>query len=67
MQVTNRFISRKLVQRCYDRALAIGLKGYAKLYVLVKPFPMQSCEPYSLLITDKVLATLIDCDDASPS
>lgn len=46
MQVTNRFISRKLVQRCYDRALAIGLKGYAKLYVLVKPFPLQSCEPY---------------------
>ncbi|KAL6619186.1 hypothetical protein ACP70R_034325 [Stipagrostis hirtigluma subsp. patula] len=30
--VTNRFISRKLVQRCYDRALAIGLKGYAKLH-----------------------------------
>ncbi|KAL6848795.1 hypothetical protein ACP4OV_021378 [Aristida adscensionis] len=28
--ITNRFISRKLVQRCYDRALAIGLKGYAK-------------------------------------
>ncbi|CAL5095119.1 unnamed protein product [Urochloa decumbens] len=30
--VTNRFISRKLVQRLYDRALAIGLKGYAKLH-----------------------------------
>lgn len=30
--VTNRFISRKLVQRFYDRALAIGLKGYAKLH-----------------------------------
>ncbi|KAJ1263064.1 hypothetical protein BS78_09G156000 [Paspalum vaginatum] len=30
--VTSRFISRKLVQRCYDRALAIGLKGYAKLH-----------------------------------
>ncbi|KAK3135484.1 hypothetical protein QOZ80_5BG0419530 [Eleusine coracana subsp. coracana] len=30
--ITNRFISRKLVQRCYDRALAIGLKGYAKLH-----------------------------------
>ncbi|AQK86355.1 alpha/beta-Hydrolases superfamily protein [Zea mays] len=30
--VTSKFISRKLVQRCYDRALAIGLKGYAKLH-----------------------------------
>ncbi|VAH19532.1 unnamed protein product [Triticum turgidum subsp. durum] len=30
--VTSRFISRKLVQRCYDKALAIGLKGYAKLH-----------------------------------
>ncbi|KAF8779410.1 hypothetical protein HU200_002679 [Digitaria exilis] len=30
--VTNRFISRKLVQRCYDRALVIGLKGFAKLH-----------------------------------
>ncbi|XP_052155668.1 embryogenesis-associated protein EMB8-like [Oryza glaberrima] len=30
--VTNRFIQRKLVQRCYDKALAIGLKGYAKLH-----------------------------------
>ncbi|XP_062207606.1 uncharacterized protein LOC133909265 isoform X2 [Phragmites australis] len=30
--VCDRFISRKLVQRCYDIALAIGLKGYAKLH-----------------------------------
>uniref|UniRef100_A0ACD5U221 Uncharacterized protein n=1 Tax=Avena sativa TaxID=4498 RepID=A0ACD5U221_AVESA len=30
--VTSRFISRTLVQRCYDKALAIGLKGYAKLH-----------------------------------
>ncbi|KAL5202103.1 hypothetical protein ABZP36_013055 [Zizania latifolia] len=30
--VTSRFIVRKLVQRCYDRALAIGLKGYAELH-----------------------------------
>ncbi|CAM0955376.1 unnamed protein product [Alopecurus aequalis] len=30
--ITGRFISRKLVQRCYDKALAIGLKGYAKLH-----------------------------------
>jgi len=29
--IGDRFISRKLVQRIYDKALAIGLKGYAKL------------------------------------
>ncbi|KAH7685412.1 Alcohol O-acetyltransferase protein [Dioscorea alata] len=28
--VCDRFINRKLVQRLYDRALAIGLQGYAK-------------------------------------
>ncbi|XP_042419443.1 embryogenesis-associated protein EMB8-like isoform X1 [Zingiber officinale] len=30
--VGDRFISRKLVQRLYDKALAIGLKGYAQLH-----------------------------------
>uniref|UniRef100_A0ACD5XB78 Uncharacterized protein n=1 Tax=Avena sativa TaxID=4498 RepID=A0ACD5XB78_AVESA len=30
--VGDRFISRKLVQRFYDKALAFGLKGYAKLH-----------------------------------
>ncbi|RLN25113.1 embryogenesis-associated protein EMB8-like [Panicum miliaceum] len=30
--IGDRFISRKLVQRIYDKALAIGLKGYAKLH-----------------------------------
>uniref|UniRef100_A0A0D9V8C6 AB hydrolase-1 domain-containing protein n=1 Tax=Leersia perrieri TaxID=77586 RepID=A0A0D9V8C6_9ORYZ len=30
--VGDRFISRKLVQRLYDKALAFGLKGYAKLH-----------------------------------
>ncbi|KAK3162595.1 hypothetical protein QOZ80_1BG0091360 [Eleusine coracana subsp. coracana] len=30
--IGDRFISRKLVQRLYDKALAIGLKGYAKLH-----------------------------------
>ncbi|XP_073000260.1 embryogenesis-associated protein EMB8-like [Typha latifolia] len=30
--VCDRFISRKLVQRCYDKALTIGLKGYAQLH-----------------------------------
>uniref|UniRef100_A0A453G0Z9 AB hydrolase-1 domain-containing protein n=1 Tax=Aegilops tauschii subsp. strangulata TaxID=200361 RepID=A0A453G0Z9_AEGTS len=30
--VCDRFISRKLVQRFYDKALAFGLKGYAKLH-----------------------------------
>uniref|UniRef100_A0A0D9YI10 AB hydrolase-1 domain-containing protein n=1 Tax=Oryza glumipatula TaxID=40148 RepID=A0A0D9YI10_9ORYZ len=36
--VGDRFISRKLVQRFYDKALAFGLKGYAKLHepVLVR-------------------------------
>ncbi|KAG6481669.1 hypothetical protein ZIOFF_058288 [Zingiber officinale] len=34
--VGDRFISRKLVQRLYDKALAIGLKGYAQLYVLIE-------------------------------
>ena len=36
LQVCDRFINRKLVQRLYDRALAIGLKGYAQLYVPIK-------------------------------
>uniref|UniRef100_M8C731 Uncharacterized protein n=1 Tax=Aegilops tauschii TaxID=37682 RepID=M8C731_AEGTA len=31
MKVCDRFIARKLVQRFYDKALAFGLKGYAKL------------------------------------
>ncbi|XP_009414628.2 embryogenesis-associated protein EMB8 isoform X1 [Musa acuminata AAA Group] len=30
--VCDRFISRKLVQRFYDKALTIGLKGYAQLH-----------------------------------
>ncbi|CAL4960236.1 unnamed protein product [Urochloa decumbens] len=30
--IGDRFISRKLVQRIYDKALAIGLKDYAKLH-----------------------------------
>ncbi|XP_039809592.1 embryogenesis-associated protein EMB8-like isoform X2 [Panicum virgatum] len=30
--IGDRFISRKLVQRIYDKALAIGLKSYAKLH-----------------------------------
>ncbi|KAF0919322.1 hypothetical protein E2562_029172 [Oryza meyeriana var. granulata] len=30
--VCDRFITRKLVQRFYDKALAFGLKGYAKLH-----------------------------------
>jgi len=50
MQVTNRFISRKLVQRCYDRALAIGFKGYAELYVHVRFFPTKFYERFSLLM-----------------
>ncbi|KAJ3677880.1 hypothetical protein LUZ60_001683 [Juncus effusus] len=33
--VCDRFINRKLVQRLYDRALAIGLKGYAELHQTV--------------------------------
>ncbi|XP_044439859.1 uncharacterized protein [Triticum aestivum] len=34
MKVCDRFIARKLVQRFYDKALAFGLKGYAKLLVV---------------------------------
>ncbi|XP_047321768.1 embryogenesis-associated protein EMB8-like [Impatiens glandulifera] len=30
--IGDRFISRKLVQKLYDRVLAIGLQGYAKLH-----------------------------------
>ncbi|KAK9134839.1 hypothetical protein Syun_014169 [Stephania yunnanensis] len=30
--ICDRFISRRLVQRLYDKALAIGLKGYAQLH-----------------------------------
>lgn len=33
VQIGSRFIKRRLVQRFYDRVLAIGLQGYAMLYV----------------------------------
>ncbi|WMV12391.1 hypothetical protein MTR67_005776 [Solanum verrucosum] len=33
--ICDRYINRRLVQRVYDRALAIGLKGYAKLHQTV--------------------------------
>ncbi|KAK6276823.1 hypothetical protein POUND7_017146 [Theobroma cacao] len=32
MQIGDRFICRRLVQKLYDRALTIGLQGYAKLH-----------------------------------
>lgn len=32
LQIGDRFISRRLLQKIYDRALAIGLQGYAKLH-----------------------------------
>uniref|UniRef100_M8AK57 Embryogenesis-associated protein EMB8 n=1 Tax=Aegilops tauschii TaxID=37682 RepID=M8AK57_AEGTA len=51
--VTSRFISRKLVQRCYDKALAIGLKGYAKLYV----FPLETFKHSHTLVTSTSLVT----------
>ncbi|XP_044434846.1 uncharacterized protein [Triticum aestivum] len=35
IKVCDRFIARKLAQQFYDKALAFGLKGYAKLLVLV--------------------------------
>lgn len=31
LQIGDRFITRKRVQKFYDKALAIGLTGYAKL------------------------------------
>ncbi|KAM3407215.1 hypothetical protein ACQJBY_000955 [Aegilops geniculata] len=34
IKVCDRFIARKLVQQFYDKALAFGLKGYAKLFVV---------------------------------
>ncbi|KAM0864465.1 hypothetical protein ACQ4PT_043917 [Festuca glaucescens] len=49
--VTSRFISRTLVQRCYDKALAIGLKGYAKLYV----FPLETFKRSHLLVLIEIL------------
>lgn len=36
--IGDRFIGRRLVQRLYDRALTIGLQGYAQLYVLFSYF-----------------------------
>ncbi|XP_027773880.1 embryogenesis-associated protein EMB8-like isoform X1 [Solanum pennellii] len=33
--ICDRYINRRLVQRVYDRALAIGLKGYAKMHQTV--------------------------------
>ncbi|KAJ6975631.1 hypothetical protein NC653_031460 [Populus alba x Populus x berolinensis] len=32
--IGDRFICRRLLQRIYDKALTIGLQGYAKLYVM---------------------------------
>ncbi|KAF4384038.1 hypothetical protein F8388_018790 [Cannabis sativa] len=37
-EIGDRFIRRRFVQKFYDRALTIGLQGYAKLYV---HFPLQ--------------------------
>ncbi|GJM88680.1 hypothetical protein PR202_ga04771 [Eleusine coracana subsp. coracana] len=56
--ITNRFISRKLVQQCYDRALAIGLKGYAKL-ALDDPLCTREAIPWDECRANKniVLAT----------
>lgn len=33
LQICDRFINRRLVQKLYDKVLTIGLQGYAKLYV----------------------------------
>ncbi|RVW70949.1 Embryogenesis-associated protein EMB8 [Vitis vinifera] len=33
--ICDRFINRKLVQKFYDKALTIGLQGYAQLYVWI--------------------------------
>lgn len=33
MQIGDRFIGRRLVQKFYDKALTTGLQGYAQLYV----------------------------------
>ena len=49
--MTSRFISRKLVQRCYDKALAIGLKGYAKLYV----FPLETFKHSHTLVVIEII------------
>ncbi|KAK3028252.1 hypothetical protein RJ639_037586 [Escallonia herrerae] len=35
--ICDRFINRRRVQKFYDKALTIGLKGYAQLYVCTKP------------------------------
>lgn len=32
-QIGSRYIVRRLVQKVYDMALAIGLRGYAQMYV----------------------------------
>lgn len=41
-QIGSRFIRRRLLQRLYDRALTIGLQGYAQLYV-VQPSEIYVC------------------------
>lgn len=37
-QIGSRFISRRLIQKLYDRALTIGLQGYAQLYVALPSY-----------------------------
>lgn len=50
LQLCDRFISRKRVQRIYDKALTDGLKGYAQLYVLLPP---QTCKQPSSHVVNK--------------
>ncbi|CAL5337399.1 unnamed protein product [Camellia sinensis] len=34
-QICDRFINRRMAQKFYDKALTIGLKGYAQLYIYI--------------------------------
>lgn len=35
LQICDRFINRRFAQKFYDRVLAVGLQGYAQLYVCI--------------------------------
>ncbi|THU71106.1 hypothetical protein C4D60_Mb08t32050 [Musa balbisiana] len=60
--VCDRFISRKLVQRFYDKALTIGLKGYAQFRALFETstvMPLAMLESLSVSFIGNVAVPLL--------
>lgn len=65
VQICDRFINRRLIQKFYDRVLAIGLQGYAKLYVcltfLCKVFDINQFMMVVIIKEILLLISLLKC------